>query len=252
MKKILLIAWHEYTKHALRKRFVGALLAPLILLLVIVAITFVTMTALSHIETGRVGYIDPANALPAAAMTANLNTDVTFERFTDDTRARQALQNERILAYYALAPDFATSGKADLFYWRREPARTIRAAFEDRVKRAALKDVSPAVATRIISGSDFTFETADGSRKFGENNVASFVLPLGLGVIFLIALLGGSQYLMQAIVDEKENRTMEVVITSVTPVQLMSGKVLGLGFSVDGKTLWSGGADRTLRQWRMP
>ena len=34
---------------------------------------------------------------------------------------------------------------------------------------------------------------------------------------------------MQTVVDEKENRTMEVLVTTVTPMQLMGGKVLGLG-----------------------
>jgi ABC-2 type transport system permease protein len=34
-------------------------------------------------------------------------------------------------------------------------------------------------------------------------------------------------YLMQAVVEEKENRTMEVVITSVSPNQFMAGKIIG-------------------------
>jgi ABC-2 type transport system permease protein len=36
-----------------------------------------------------------------------------------------------------------------------------------------------------------------------------------------------SGYLMQAVVEEKENRTMEIIITSVSPVQLMAGKIIG-------------------------
>ena len=34
-------------------------------------------------------------------------------------------------------------------------------------------------------------------------------------------------YLMQAVVEEKENRTMEVIITSVSPNQFMAGKIIG-------------------------
>ena len=33
---------------------------------------------------------------------------------------------------------------------------------------------------------------------------------------------------MQAVVEEKENRTMEVLVTSVSPVQFIGGKVLGI------------------------
>ena len=41
----------------------------------------------------------------------------------------------------------------------------------------------------------------------------------------MINISGG--YLLQSIVDEKENRTMEIIVTSVSPEQLMYGKILG-------------------------
>jgi ABC-2 type transport system permease protein len=34
-------------------------------------------------------------------------------------------------------------------------------------------------------------------------------------------------YLMHAVVEEKENRTMEILVTSVSTNQLMSGKIIG-------------------------
>ena len=227
MKKTFLIAWHEFTKHALRKRFIGALLGPLIILFVIAAIGFVTVSVLSEREKGRVGVIDLAQALNLSGESTLDN--VTFKPFANVESARAELEREQLLAYYVLAGDFANSGKAELHYWRQEPASGVRDAFEKLVKQNLLRDVSPQVSARLIDGTDFTFETADGSRKFGENNVAGFVLPMGLGIMFLVALMSGAQYLMQAIVDEKENRTMEVVVTSVTPMQLMTGKVIGLG-----------------------
>ena len=227
MKKLILIAWHEFSKHALRKRFIGALLAPLLVLLVSVAIGFVITSAIGEREKGEVGVIDSAQALKLAKDTT-VNA-ITFQPFDNFESARASLQNEKILAYYLLAPDFATSGKTELVYWRQEPASAIRDAFEQLVKQNLLRDVSPQISKRLIDGNDFTFETADGSRKFGENNIAGFLMPLGLGIMFLVALMTGAQYLMQAIVDEKENRTMEVVVTSVTPMQLMTGKVIGLG-----------------------
>jgi ABC-2 type transport system permease protein len=49
-----------------------------------------------------------------------------------------------------------------------------------------------------------------------------------LSVAFVYLLMMSSGYLMQAVVDEKENRTMEVLITSLSPSQLIGGKVLGI------------------------
>ncbi len=46
-------------------------------------------------------------------------------------------------------------------------------------------------------------------------------------------------YLLQAVVEEKENRTMEIVITSISPTQLMSGKVIGnLGVGLTQLLIW--------------
>jgi len=46
--------------------------------------------------------------------------------------------------------------------------------------------------------------------------------------VLMLAIFSTSGYLMQAVVEEKENRTMEVLVTSVSPGQLMSGKVIGI------------------------
>jgi ABC-2 type transport system permease protein len=53
-------------------------------------------------------------------------------------------------------------------------------------------------------------------------------MPLLIGFAFVFLLLINSGYLMQAVVDEKESRTMEVLVTSASPTQLIGGKVLGV------------------------
>jgi ABC-2 type transport system permease protein len=44
-----------------------------------------------------------------------------------------------------------------------------------------------------------------------------------------MGVLVGSSYLLQSVSDEKENRMMEILLTSVSPLALMAGKVLALG-----------------------
>jgi ABC-2 type transport system permease protein len=51
--------------------------------------------------------------------------------------------------------------------------------------------------------------------------------PFLTGLIFIVVINISGGYLLQSIVDEKENRTMEVIVTSVSPEQLMYGKILG-------------------------
>jgi ABC-2 type transport system permease protein len=46
-------------------------------------------------------------------------------------------------------------------------------------------------------------------------------------------------YLLQAVVEEKENRTIEIVITSVSPGQLMAGKIMGnLSVGITQLLIW--------------
>ena len=54
--------------------------------------------------------------------------------------------------------------------------------------------------------------------------------PMIAGIAFIVAMFSTGGYLMQAVVEEKENRTMEVVITSVSPNQFMAGKVIVVNF----------------------
>ena len=51
--------------------------------------------------------------------------------------------------------------------------------------------------------------------------------PFVAGLFFVIVVMTSGSYLLQAVVTEKENRTMEIMISSVTHGQLMTGKIIG-------------------------
>ena len=229
MRKLWLIAWQEYQRHVLRKRFLGALLAPLLFLAIGAIVAFITIRTFADSDTGVVGYVDPGNALAQARPSSDAETAVTFRRFEDEAAAKAALQSEQIIGYYQLAPDFAQTGKADLFYWQHDVSNDVRSDFRQFARTALVSGVAPQVAERLMNGIDFTFETPDQSRVFGGDQWVSFVLPLVFGLMFFISLFAGAQYLMQAVIEEKENRTMEVLVTTVTPTQLIGGKIIGLG-----------------------
>ncbi|MCS7061282.1 MAG: ABC transporter permease, partial [Anaerolineae bacterium] len=133
--------------------------------------------------------------------------------------------------------------RAELRYWQNEPGSRVRRAFEAFVRSAFLRDLAPETALRLTEGARFTQTTLDGSRTFDQNNIASFVLPLIAAIVFVIALFIGASYLLESVVDEKENRTIEIVVSSVAPMQLMAGKVIGLaGVGLTQVVVWVAGA----------
>ena len=60
-----------------------------------------------------------------------------------------------------------------------------------------------------------------------------------VAVIFAFLALTTSGYMAEAIVEEKESRTMEIIVTSVSPGRMMNGKILGaLGIALLQLTVW--------------
>ncbi len=58
---------------------------------------------------------------------------------------------------------------------------------------------------------------------------ASFLVPYAFTLIFILSLFITSGYLLQSVTEEKENRVVEIVLSSVKPLPLMAGKIIGLG-----------------------
>jgi ABC-2 type transport system permease protein len=122
-----------------------------------------------------------------------------------------------------------------------EPASEIQGQFEDFVNHnlTMFDDLSPQVRDRLADGSVFTLVAMDGSRQMRQDQWYLIVVPIVAGIMFTVVILTSGGYLMQAIVEEKENRTMEIVITSVSPSQLMIGKIIGdIGIGLTQLVVW--------------
>ena len=84
-----------------------------------------------------------------------------------------------------------------------------------------------AVQARLLEGSDITVYDIASRRTFGANDI-TLILPFIGTIFFFIATMSASGYMLQVVADEKENRTMELMLTSITPGQLILGKGMGL------------------------
>jgi ABC-2 type transport system permease protein len=71
----------------------------------------------------------------------------------------------------------------------------------------------------------------DGSVKQAKkvNQIATFVVPFGLMYLLFIVVMSSAPQMLNAIIEEKMSRISEVLIASVTPFQLMMGKLAGTG-----------------------
>jgi ABC-2 type transport system permease protein len=227
VSKLWLVALHEYRRHVFNRRFVFGLLSVPLVIVLLVGLIFLIISMENN--TTPIGYVDQSGLLsdprPAPTPTAP-DRPVPLIPFANESDARAALNAGRIQAYYILPADYRTSGSLRVVHidQLKSPASQQFYAF---LGANLLKGTDPAIASRLVKGADVTVQSADGSRSLSSSDWFSFVFPVIAGIGFIIAMFTAGGYLMQAVVEEKENRTMEVILTSVSSDQFMAGKIIG-------------------------
>ncbi len=230
MRKFWVVAKHEYLKITRKRSFVlGTLAMPLFFVGIMVLAIVVVMAGEDQTP---IGYVDEAAVLTQITTLPTTGDDgprpVSFVAFPDETRAHAALENREIQAYYVLPADYLTSHKAQLIYWDKMPPGAAQNRF-DKLVRANLSAALPAaVAARMQNGIDLTARSADGRQEVSGDSIINIFVPFFIGLFFSIVVISSGSYLMEAVSDEKENRTIEVMATSLTPGQLIGGKAIGL------------------------
>ena len=228
LRKWFLVARHEYNKMVRRKSFlIGTLGVPL---LIVVVMAVAISVAVGGADDRPVGYVDHAGVLDASLLPPEKGRRRAIEMraYPDEDAARAALESGEIQALYVLPAEYLASGRMTLTYWDDAPGDAVWAQFDDFL-RANLVATQPGdVQVRAVDGLSLTVRAADGSREVHSEDYMAFALPFGAGFFLMMAIITSSGYLLQAVTTEKENRTMEVLITSLSPGQLVTGKAAGL------------------------
>ena len=74
-----------------------------------------------------------------------------------------------------------------------------------------------------------TFEINEDGETSKGDELSSFLVPyLFLMILFMTVFMSG-QLLLRSVMEERTSRTIEILLSSVTPDELMRGKILGLG-----------------------
>jgi ABC-2 type transport system permease protein len=226
--KTWLIIKHEYLKIVRRRAFVLATIGIPLFFAAIMAISI--LTAVDSVDARPVGYVDQSGVLSAGLAPRPLESRprTEFQSFADEPSARSALEAGKIQAYYVLPADYLKTQKLELYYWQKSPNDTVSTDLAAFIKANLVTGLPVDVQQRILDGYDITLRSADGSRQVDSTELVNVFLPFVVGLLFMFAVFTSTGYLLQAVATEKENRTIEVLMTSLTPGQLIGGKVIGL------------------------
>ncbi len=229
MNKLRRIALYEYKRNVFKKSFLLTLLSVPLMMALSIGTGFIIETARD--DDRPVGYVDQAGvlrrAIPAPAV-SRFSQPVELVSFETEAAARASLEGGEILAYYLLPADYRQTRNVKLVYLR-QPGENAARQFFDFLQINLISTASPEFAYRAAAGTEITVRSLDGKRTVpSAGPTFGLLMPLIIIGAFLGLLFMSSGYLMSALSDEKENRTIELLVTSASTQQIIAGKVIGI------------------------
>ncbi len=178
-----------------------------------------------------------SSAGPAAGFVKTLLSGTEFLPFADEKTALASLDKKEIGAVYVVQPDYVATGKVTAYNpseslisegkLSQVPLRRLL------VKSLAADSVPPNVVARMLAPVDVTTLTKQKDGSWVERGIAEIVkkiaVPIAFTMMLLISILAAAGGLIQGVSEEKENRVIEIILSSIDARSLLLGKLLGLG-----------------------
>lgn len=229
MHKLWLVAKREYLRRVGEKSFLFMTLGfPLL----IIGVSVISgLVATGGRDARPIGYVDQAGLLDRAVLPSLVEDRprfTTMEAFDDEEAARLALERGQIAAYYVIPGDYLLRKELTLTYNEDEPREAKTKDFSRFVYASLVVRQPPESQDVLADDLSITIRSTDGRRVMSEGSIPSFLVPFVVAFFLFFAISTAGSYLLPAMTEEKENRTMEILVTSVSPEQLMAGKALGL------------------------
>jgi ABC-2 type transport system permease protein len=259
--KTLIVAASEFTTQTRSKAFLVGLMMMPVFMIVAMAVQKFTRDA-TDIKDRTFVVVDRTGALfaplKAAADEWNagaraggvqtaplfLPTPATFADGDDQARVSLSdrVRRDEIFAFVEIPPDALNPATASrLQYYSNHPAyRTLPAWLSNTVNREIVNlrfrdaAVDRALVNRLtrrveISELGLVERGTAGAIKAAApvDKVRTVGIPVGMMMILLFSMMSGAPQLLNSVIEEKMSRISEVLIGSITPYELMMGKLLG-------------------------
>jgi ABC-2 type transport system permease protein len=259
IRNVLTIARREYVWRGRSRTFAMSTIV-LAVLATAVALAPVLLRVVNELGTADRIAVYEGGAKPsvdvAAAMEVLLNTSSgsatgtaggqstdrpSFEvsTVTDLGAARASVQSGELKALISLSRA-ANGDLAFTLYTKMVPYErtaqviqqaTASIAIQDRLTRAG---IPPGDQTALFAPPTFEFESASTSTAPGgattiEQLVGGSIVGFALTIAIFIAIMVYGQWVAMSVVEEKSSRVMEIVLGAARPIELMTGKVVGVG-----------------------
>lgn len=233
-RQVYLVLKREYMTRIKSKGFIAAT--------ILVPVGFVAMFGIGILISVwdsdlsfEIGVIDQTEVLAPSLVEMNTERYRNYSHLPEDS-LRTLVQQEQITGYMILDEEHITDDKTlELIYSgsggiqllnsiESDMREVIR---EERLQRADVsQDIQDIFETSVSLNSRRL--TAEGEEEEDDTAFFTFV-GMAMGFIIFFAIFGYGGYIMRGVIEEKTNRIIEVITSSVKPIELLSGKMAGVG-----------------------
>ncbi len=275
MQKILKVAQREYIETVKTKTFIlGIVMVPFIIGGVIFFTSRMSRDKTGPRPTVNVAVTDLSNELAAEIKAsfdkynqANPNRQIQFHKLetqedsdTAENEGRSKLRKGRVDAYVVLDKDILEgSGKIHLYTYKPKASNidifwTIENFFRKAVvnQRYKMQNLSQELLAKLqyVPIERVEMGSAEGQDRVQgvTDRVIKMMVPFFFMYLIFMGIVGTGQHMISSVIEEKTSRVIEVLLSALSPFQLMAGKILGLGgIGLTVVSLWAGAAYLTAR-----
>lgn len=230
--KILLVLKREYLTRVRTKAFIlSTLLTPFAFVLFIAIVVIISISDSEVTKT--VGIIDDTGVLYERLVEIDSVRYKDVSNFAIDTVRAKVLAGE-IDGYVILSDTFIDSSVSPTLVYGGSGGLSFIDSIQDnlrevvREERLSRSQVSPEVREIFESRPRLKSVKLTEEGEEEDNAVAGAIFGFILGLLIFIGVFGYGAILMRSVIEEKTNRIVEVIASSIKPIELMFGKLFGI------------------------
>ncbi len=233
MNHLQLIIQREYLTKVKNKTFlIMTILSPVIMIVLFSVVAY--LSQLNNNKQRTISILDESGLVASIFKDAENTKYEVLQNITLENAKTIVKEKENYgLLYIKKIEDISNSSNHIQFYSKKSPSLTLISSLESKIEKQLYNmklveegvDLDKIEAAKInidIAQENFTGEKTsklDSFMKLGFGGVAGYLL-------FMFIIIYGNM-IMRSVIEEKTSRIIEVIISSVKPIQLMLGKIIG-------------------------
>lgn len=233
MNHLPLIIKREYLTKVKNKSFiVMTILSPIIMIALFAVVAY--LSQLNNNKERTISILDESGQISSIfENTDNTTYNILNSITLDEAKSLVEKNDEYGLLHIANNADLDQMAKSIRFYSEDTPSLTLISSLESKLEKKLtdLKLQQGGVDIDKIKSSKTSIDIAQESYQGEKTSKLDNIVKLAFGgfagyMLFMFIIIYGNM-IMRSVIEEKTSRIIEVIISSVKPIQLMMGKIIG-------------------------